>query len=214
MESSLMQSCVRRLSNGTQPGPDNIYNEVLKALPPPWITTIHHLFELMWATGYTPACLRHSHTIFLYKKGDHSDPANYRPLGLNNTLSKLWTSMVTRVLSTYSELNYILSDAQAGFRPNKNCHMHVLNLIHDIQDAALHHQDLYAAYFDFSNAFNMINHNHLATTMQDLGYTPDMIQAVRGIYTQATTSALHKGYNGPPIPIWGPPMHRPGDHPG
>jgi len=47
--------------------------------------------------------------------------------------------MITRVLSTYSELNYILSDAQEGFRPNKNAHKHILNLIHDIQDASHHH---------------------------------------------------------------------------
>ena len=48
----------------------------------------------------------------LYKKGDHTDPANFRPIGLNNTMGKLWTAMVTTSIACYAENMGILSSAQ------------------------------------------------------------------------------------------------------
>ena len=93
MEATTYQTCIKHLARNKQPGPDGIPNELLGALPTEWHSTIHQLFILMWILGETPACWKNSNTIMLYKKGDHTDPANFRPIGLNNTMGKLWTAM-------------------------------------------------------------------------------------------------------------------------
>eukprot|EP00798_Chlamydomonas_sp_ICE-L_P005139 gene5139-biopygen15431 len=76
-----------------------------------------------------------------------------------------------------------------------------MNLLHNIEDAALFHQDLYAAYFDFSSAFNMIDHQKLLCIMHSLGYTHDTIDTIKGIYTNSTTHILLNNTPGSPIPI-------------
>ncbi len=138
METTTYQTCIKHLARNKQPGPDGIPNELLGALPTEWHSIIHQLFILMWILGETPACWKNSNTIMLYKKGDHTDPANFRPIGLNNTMGKLWTAMVTTAIACFVENMGILSSAQEGFRAHKSTHRHILNLIHDIEDAALH----------------------------------------------------------------------------
>ena len=157
--------------------------------------------QLAWIWGETPDCWKTSHTIMLYKKSDPCLPQNYRPIGLNNAVAKLWTSLVTNTITTYSETNHILSNCQEGFRKDKSTYRQLLNLLHNIEDAALFHQDLYAAYFDFSSAFNMIDHQKLLCIMHNLGYTHDTIDTIKGIYTNSTTHILLNNTPGSPIPI-------------
>lgn len=79
----------------------------------------------------------------LYRNGDHTYPANFRPIGLNNTMEKLWTAMVTTAIACYTENMGIMSSTQEGFRAHISTHRHILNLIHDIEDTALHNQARY-----------------------------------------------------------------------
>eukprot|EP00798_Chlamydomonas_sp_ICE-L_P004395 gene4395-biopygen22112 len=101
----------------------------------------------------------------VFKKGEPTAPGNYRPIGLNNTKAKLWTSMVTAVTASIAEHHNILSDAQEGFRQQRSTHRQLAHLLNDIEDAALTKQDLLVGYFDFSNASNMINHDTLPCTL-------------------------------------------------
>jgi len=62
----------------------------------------------MWATGYTPETWKTSETVLKDKeKGDETDITSFRPLGLANTLYKLWTRMVTNTFYEYAEANYL-----------------------------------------------------------------------------------------------------------
>ena len=128
-------------------------------------------------------------------------PANYRPIGLNNTMGKLWTAMVSSVMSSYAESMEILSPAQQGFRVQRSTHQALNSLVHAIEDAAIYKQDLYVSYYDFSSAFNMVDHDKLLCIMYDLGFTEDTIDAVKSIYDGATTHISLKGGEGPAIEI-------------
>ena len=201
MDKCTYLNCIRHLARNKKPGPDGIPNELLMCLPDTMHTTIHKLFILMWITGQTPTCLQNSNTLSLYKKGDPTNPANYRPIGLSNTMGKLWTSLVSITLAHFSEYTGILSSAQEGFRANRGTHRQLTNLLHIIEDAALTNQDLYIAYFDFSSAFNMVDHDKLLCTMYDLGFPTDAIDTVKGIYHGATTSMVANGEQGEAISI-------------
>ena len=81
--------------------------------------TIHMLFITMWATGFTPKAWKISNTILINKnRGDEMKA--YRPVGLANTLYKLWTRLITNTLYEYAEANSILSTTQAGFCKQKD----------------------------------------------------------------------------------------------
>jgi hypothetical protein len=201
MDKETFNSCIKHLAKNKQPGPDGIPNELINSLPGPWHQAIHQLFTLMWIMGETPECWKNSNTVLLYKKNDPMQPANYRPIGLNNTMGKLWSAMVASVMSSYAETMHILSPAQHGFRAQRSTHQALNNLVHTIEDAAIYKQDLYVAYFDFSSAFNMVDHDKLLCIMYDLGFTEDAVDAVKSIYNGATTHISLKGATGPAIQI-------------
>jgi hypothetical protein len=58
---------INSLSLGKAPGPDNIINDVIKALPPDALMALHNMIKIMWATGITPQGWKCSKTILLYK---------------------------------------------------------------------------------------------------------------------------------------------------
>ena len=103
--------CLKNLVNNKTPGPNRIPNSILKNMP----HSFHHILFLFFTHCYkskqTPNSWKMSLTILLYKKGDPSLLTNHRPIALANTLYKFFTSILTSILSTYSERHQILHDS-------------------------------------------------------------------------------------------------------
>ena len=118
-----------------------------------------------------------------------------------NTLCNTWTSMVTHVLSTYGERQGVIGSAQEGIRRHRNTSRQLQMAILMIEDAALHHQDLYSLYIDFSSAFNTANHEQLSWVMHKLGFPNVAISTVQGIYTNACTKMSTPAGDTHDIPI-------------
>ncbi len=199
LDERVVFDCCKRLGNGKAPGPDDVFNEVIKMMPPRVKKLIHKLFVIMWATGYTPDKWKHSETRLIHKKGNAMDIGNYRPIALANTMYKLWTSCVQQVLNEYAEAHRILSGAQSGFRQRTSRAVPIQMLQMVIEDAELSQQDLYTLQVDFSSAFNMIDQDRLLMVMYDLGFPTDAVEVVKDLYDGATTSYVTD--YGPTAPI-------------
>jgi exonuclease III len=114
-------ACVKTLAGAKAPGPDGITNEILQLMPGPAHEAMHALMQIMWATAYTPAAWKESLTVLIYKnKGSPLQLQQYRRIGLENTLYKLWTRLVTISMADYAERCNILSSTQAGFRGRRS----------------------------------------------------------------------------------------------
>lgn len=186
-DAALFEECVRSLKNNKAPGPDGIPNEVLKGLPPPGRAAVHGIFQLMWAAAYTPAILKQTHTVLMHKKGPVTDLGNYRRLGLENTLLKLWTKLITAAMAHKAETSNMLRATQAGFRQKRSTERQLEMLTMALEDARLTKQDIFLLLIDFSEAFDTTNHDKMLWIMYDLGYGTDAVEVVRDLYTGVTT---------------------------
>ena len=146
----------------------------------------------MWETGHTPAEWKRSNTILLYKKGDPTDPSNYRPIGLCNSLYKLWTSFISTTLATFAEEHDLLHNGQEGVRPGRGTQRRIQQLQATYLHAKRSKSDIYTAYIDFSSAFNTISHTQLLHAMSMLGFPNDAIQIIRNLYVGASTSITNR----------------------
>ena len=163
---------------------------------------IRQLFVIMWATGTTPTTWKESQTILLYKdKGEVTDITKYRPVGLLNTVYKLWTRHITTAMADYAETHHILSPSQKGFREASTTMQQAQPIIMALEDARATNQNIYMLAVDFSSAFNMLDQDKLLQTMFDLGFPTDAVDAVRNLYEGATTSVRWGQENTPPIPM-------------
>jgi ribonuclease HI len=151
--------------------------------------TLHKFMCILYATGITPEHWGESETALIYKgKNSPLTLDNYRPIGLVNTIGKLWTKFLTYVLADFAESNGILGVHNAGFRRGKSTIKQILLTVNALEDARLTGQNIYLMQIDLTQAFNRIDHDLLLCTMYDLGFPTCIIDAVSGVYKNVKTS--------------------------
>ena len=132
----------------------------------------------------TPGKWKDDITVLLYKKGDPGLVANHRPIGLKRSIYKLWTSVVTRILTDYIEEKGLLSKAQAGFRRQKRTHHQMQRLILALEDAKLSKSNTQVLYVDFVDAVGSVDHTRLHEIMGAMGIPQYAIDLINETYTR------------------------------
>ena len=181
-DQSTYNACLNGSKTRREPGPDGVPNEILKALPSSFHDMLFALFRLQLRLGLTCPSWKHSETILLYKAGDPTNLSNHRPIGLANTVYKLWTSCLQVCLSRYCESGGILSCSQSGFRPARSCHDQLMYLTSLIEDSNLRRSPLFLTYIDFKGAFPSVPHDKLLEVMALLQLPADSIDIVADLY--------------------------------
>lgn len=126
-----LQNC-----RNSAPGPDGFTYQTLKQLPPTALNFLAGLFTLSLKLGYTPRRWKHSHMLLFQKPGkDASDPANYRPISLTSTISKLMEKVLVSRLQIYLRDRNLIPASQAGFRPGVQPADQLIRVLTPIEEA-------------------------------------------------------------------------------
>ena len=105
-------------------GIDEISNKLIKHIKMVIIEPLTIIINQMLNTGIFPDLLKISKVIPLYKKDDHKIFANYRPISLLPSMSKIFEKAILTQISDYLENNKFLDPYQYGFRKktlNRTC---------------------------------------------------------------------------------------------
>ena len=105
-----------QLDTSKSKGPDCIPAIVLKTCAPELAPILNKLFQLSYTLGTFPTSWKQAHVFPIPKKGDKSNPLNYRPTAITSLISKTMETIITKQLFTFLETNNLLSDHQYGFR--------------------------------------------------------------------------------------------------
>jgi hypothetical protein len=101
-------------------GPDNIPPVVLSKCTHELSLPLCRLFNLSLSSQVFPSSWKHARIQPVFKKGDSSQPCNYRPISITSILSKAFENIVNRRLLGYLEENLLLNDHQYAFRHNRS----------------------------------------------------------------------------------------------
>jgi len=97
----------------------------------------------------------------IHKKGDTSDPQNFRPIALQLVVEKIFNSFVrNKVWSFLTRDNLINTSSQKGFWPGINGvteHLELLTYI--IKHQKRQKKDIYIALLDLRKAFGEVHHS-------------------------------------------------------
>ncbi len=178
---------IKKLSNGKAPGNDGIPNEVWKSLTTQTRLDLLNLFNSIYNNPeQTPKVWSEIIIVPIFKKGDPSLPSNYRPISLLNTVTKLFTTILTARLDEWCKKNNKISEFQAGFKTGTGCieQAFVLNTI--IQNQVRNKKSqLFTLFVDLSQAFDSVDHNLLWKKLVNKGVSSKFISVMRQIYSQA-----------------------------
>ena len=86
---------LRKLNTAKSTGPDDVPAVVLKKCAPELAPVLTRLYQISLSVGKCPSSWKVAHVVPIPKKGDRSDPCNYRPIAITSVMSKVFETLLS-----------------------------------------------------------------------------------------------------------------------
>ena len=178
-QESKIQDAINKLKANKAPGPDGAITELFKHLDADNIKTLTSCLNILWQTKQAPDDFTNAFIASLYKKGDHENPENYRPISLLNTTYKIFAFVLKIRLAP--ELEKHLHQTQFGFRKGRST-VDPLFCLRRITDVVEQGSDqLVLIFLDWEKAFDKINHQKMFQSHRRLNIPEDLLAAISSL---------------------------------
>jgi hypothetical protein len=155
-------------ATGKATGIDQLYGEVFKFCAGQIAPILTKFFNRIETDLTIPHDWTQAMICPVYKKGDKTNIANYRPIALTSVCRRIYERLIKGKLDAFTNK---LQDSQGGFRPKRSTLMQVLSL-HEI---TINNPDLIMINLDFKAAYDLVNRQKLWRMMKYRFQVPDMI---------------------------------------
>ncbi len=184
-----------QLKNNKAPGIDGIRNELLKEGIHILAPALDVLFNTIYTSGKFPAKWRLSTLTVLHKKGDKTNPSNYRGIAVSSNLCKLFCLVLHNRLVSYTDKYKTIPPEQIGFRKGCRTSDHILTLktlIEKYVHSAVK-SNLFVCFVDFSKAFDTVWRNALLYKLIQVGLGGHFLNIIRNMYSLVSFAIKHDG---------------------
>ena len=130
------------------------------------IQPLLHICKLSFTHGIFPDAMKIAKVI---KSGNYMKVNNYRPVSILPVLSKILERLMYNRLMKFVEDFDILYDFQFGFRKCHSTFMALASSVNHIVNALQFGKYSIGVYFDFSKAFDTLNHDILFLKLNHYG---------------------------------------------
>ena len=166
-----MEKALHNLNSNKSPGPDNLHPKFLKLSAKSLAKPFTLLFNKTLTFGCIPDEWKIAEVRPIFKKGDKSQPGNYRPVSLTSVVCKLMESFIKKSLNTHLIDNNLLSNEQFGFVSGRNTITQLLVTINDWMYDLDNDVPVDACYMDFRKAFDAVPHQRLINKLKGYNIT-------------------------------------------
>lgn len=158
---------ISKLNLKKDPGPMKIPASVILHNWEFFMYLLCDLFNMCSAQFTFPSTWKTSYIIPIPKKGRKNDIANYRGIAIQSVIPKLYDTILTKKLNEIVMNN--ISQHQHGFLKRRNIITNHLETHKFISEALEEHQQVDIIYFDFSRAFDKLDHTILVRKLINIG---------------------------------------------
>ena len=178
-----LQKASTNLKTGKSCGLDQIANEMILCVFEVCPHIFKNLFNSLLTYGVFPDMWTKSMIVPIFKKGDKSDPTNYRGIALLSCLGKFFNLIINSSLTEFAKTNGIFQPERFGFikgnRTSDN-----LAVLHSLVDhyCFKHRTKLYVSFIDFEKAYDKINRQVLLSKINKLGVQGNLYNIIESMY--------------------------------
>ena len=190
---------IKKLKSNKASGIDGIPGEFFKFVSDELTTPFCVIFNYILDKGDYPSQWSEGLINALHKKGDPSNPDNYRKITISVAMAKIFDSILNSRLYFKNDAMAIDDPFQFGFTPNRRTTDCVFVL-----DTVIKHQQnlkkpIFLCFVDFTKAFDYINRNALFYKLQNQGMGRKMLNVIMSMFKKAEAKVFHEGKFGDPI---------------
>ena len=173
---------------------------------------VFDIFENFWFNETVPRDFKRTILCPFLKDKDknHTEPGNYRPISLLNSLMKIYEGIICSRLSNYSEENSILSPYQAAYRKNRSIFDHFF-VIHELfleyrfykvgPRGGRSKRPLYFCFLDFRKAFDTVIRNILFRKLYNAGVRGKLLRIIISLFSYNPANVSLDGFLSPEFTI-------------
>ena len=177
---------LNNLNTNKSMGPDGIPGLILKTLSDELCQPLCNIFNKSLSEGIVPKEWKCAEVTSIFKKGNRSDPGNYRPVSLTSIICKVLESFVRDQVMKYMEDNNFFSDCQHGFRRCRSCVTQLLDAMNDYTDFIENGDSIDVIYLDFRKAFDTVPHKRLINKLKAYGVNGPILDWIESFLTGRT----------------------------
>ena len=134
------------------------------------------LFQKSVDSGVLPRDRKKANITCIFKKGQKSDPGNYRPVSLTSVICKLLEKQIRECVMDHLNVYNLLSDCQYGFRLNRSTILQLLSVLEDLTTSTDNDLQVDTIYLDFSKAFDSVQHKRLLHKLESFGISGNLLK--------------------------------------
>ncbi len=167
-----MTECLKSLKAKSAPGNDQIRNKQLINLPEIGVKLLLKIANLSWNNLEVLDDWKVAKVTMIEKKADdRSNPKNYRPISLTNSIIKLIEKLIKVRLDSYLYNNKLISLFQSGFRTKRSTSDNLYYFAEKSTRAYKANKKIRVCgtVFDIAKAFDKVWHNGLIFKLHKLG---------------------------------------------
>lgn len=158
-----------RIDTSKAMGPDGVHPKVIKEARDVLCKPITMLFNKSLSSGVVPNTWKTGNITALFKKGEKSDPGNYRPVSLTSVLCKLMEKVIRARIVDHMKQNTMFSKQQFGFMSGRSTVLQLLKVIEEWSEILDEGGTLDVVYMDFMKAFDTVPHRRLLNKIKSYG---------------------------------------------
>ena len=140
---------------------------IIKGCTDIFVPLLKYIFNLSLSQQLFPSSWKKAAIVPIYKKGNSTIIANYRPISILNNFSKVFEIIICNHVSYY--LQSKLNSCQHGFIKSRSTTSNLVNYLDYITPLVSSQRQVDAIYFDFSSAFDLVSHNLLLNKLSSFG---------------------------------------------
>jgi Reverse transcriptase (RNA-dependent DNA polymerase)/zinc-binding in reverse transcriptase len=190
---------ISHLARWKAPGPDGLPAEFYRTFSTHISPFLARLFEECIADQILPASFGSSRVVLLFKKGDRTDLANWRPISLMNIDEKIISKILTDRLQEC--MPTIISPAQTGFIKGRSIFDNIWALEHALE--AGHDRSLQGSltFLDQEKAYDRVDHAYLFACLENAGIGGTWLSWIRLTYGRLSASITVNGFISDPLAV-------------
>ena len=174
---------IRSLKTGKASSIDMINNEIIKSLDDNHICFLTKFFNTCFDCGVYP--WNESVITPLHKKGNKSDPDNYRAIAVSSVMGKLFSTILLERLIKYRKDSFPDPPNQSGFTKGAQTYDHILTMNTIASKYKKLKKPVYAVFVDFKKAFDSVCRQALFYKMTQHGITGKFYKVLRDMYSNS-----------------------------